>query len=323
MANRRYNQFFNTLHKMPVLLDCQFTVDATDGNGVTGLVGPGIQNVWMHTSTTPSAGNPNPASGYAVVQLQDNYNKLFGFESAIKSPLSGSSLLVASAGLTIGQPYVITILGTTSLAQWIALGVPAGIAPAVGVVFVAAATSATGTGAVQVPKVGSSGIVGVDLFGNPDLSIQSTAGNNMGVSSGSYLIFRFNGLSFAAGAYTPAGTVAAPVFTGSALGAHTHDLKIIGGQAAAGTDAVSAKTLTLGKEAATDITIAGANSATLGGNVAASAGTPAGTNSAPVFTGSAASLTGTASMIAAAPAAGSVVYLQLYLSNSRILNKGE
>jgi hypothetical protein len=50
---------------------------------------------------------------------------------------------------------------------------------------------------------------------------------------------------------------------------HTHNFKVIGGQAAAGTDALSAKTLTLGKEAATDITIAGANSATLGGVVSA------------------------------------------------------
>lgn len=66
-------------------------------------------------------------------------------------------------------------------------------------------------------------------------------------------------------------------FTGSALSAHNHDLKIIGSQAAAGTDAISAKTLTLGKESATDITIAGANSATLGGVVAGSSGTPAGT----------------------------------------------
>lgn len=48
---------------------------------------------------------------------------------------------------------------------------------------------------------------------------------------------------------------------------HTHNFKVIGGQAAASTDAVSAKTLTLGKEAATDITIVGANSATLGGVV--------------------------------------------------------
>jgi len=55
-------------------------------------------------------------------------------------------------------------------------------------------------------------------------------------------------------------------------GAHSHDFKIIAGQAAASTDAISAKTLTLGKESATNITIAGANSATLGGVVATTSG---------------------------------------------------
>lgn len=53
---------------------------------------------------------------------------------------------------------------------------------------------------------------------------------------------------------------------------HTHDFKVIGSQAAASTDAISAKTLTLGKEAATNITIAGANSATLGGVVSLAQG---------------------------------------------------
>lgn len=52
-----------------------------------------------------------------------------------------------------------------------------------------------------------------------------------------------------------------------ASASHTHNLKIISNQAAASTDAVSAKTATLGKESGTDITIAGANSATLGGVV--------------------------------------------------------
>lgn len=57
---------------------------------------------------------------------------------------------------------------------------------------------------------------------------------------------------------------------------HTHDVKIIAGQASAGTDAISAKTLTLGKESATNITIAGANSATLGGVVSATLAAAAG-----------------------------------------------
>lgn len=47
---------------------------------------------------------------------------------------------------------------------------------------------------------------------------------------------------------------------------HDHDLKVIGGQAAAGTAATAYyATDILGKEAATDVTIAGADSATKGG----------------------------------------------------------
>jgi hypothetical protein len=292
-------------------------VDATNGAGITNLKGAGIQNVWMHTSTTPSAGNPNPASGYAIVQLQDNYNRLFGFSAGIKSPNSGSSLLIASAGLSVGQPYVITILGTTTVAAWHVLGVPAGIAPAVGVVFVAAATSAVGTGAVQVPKVGGSGIVEMDLFGDPNLSIQSSAGNELGVSSGSYLMFRFQGLSFAAGAYTPAGTISAPVFTGeSYTPTGTVAAGVIPVTAGTAGDAVTNNAGVLESTGGQDLTV---NSQAFTG----AAHTLLGTNSVPVFTGSAGSLTGTSSMIAAAPASGSLIYLQLYLSNSRILNQGE
>lgn len=88
--------------------------------------------------------------------------------------------------------------------------------------------------------------------------------------------------------FTPAGTVAAPVFTGSALAAHNHDLKVIGGAAGGPDEAIGVEGGdTLAKEAATDRTIAGADSATKGGVVGGSAGTPAGTNSAPAFTGSA------------------------------------
>ena len=189
MANRRFNQFFNTLHKMPVLLDCQFVVDQTSVTGVTGLKGGGIQAVYMKANS-PSTANPNPAVGYIVVQLQDNYNRLFGYSASIRSPNSGSNLLVASAGLTIGAVYVITVLGTTTAAQWLALGVPAGETPAVGLPFVAKATSATGTGAVQLPASAGAGAAEIDLIGVPELSLTSSAPNAMGSSSTSYLIFR-------------------------------------------------------------------------------------------------------------------------------------
>lgn len=62
-----------------------------------------------------------------------------------------------------------------------------------------------------------------------------------------------------------------------AIAAHTHDLRVIGGQAAAGTDTLQAAVgdLILGKEEATNAVIAGADQATKGGVVPASAGTVA------------------------------------------------
>ncbi len=81
-----------------------------------------------------------------------------------------------------------------------------------------------------------------------------------------------------AGGYTfeyVASTGKVKAYLGSgALASHTHDLKIIGGQAAASTAATAYyATDIFGKEAATSKTIAGADSATKGGIVAVSAGT--------------------------------------------------
>lgn len=90
-------------------------------------------------------------------------------------------------------------------------------------------------------------------------------------------------------------------FAGDALATHTHDMRIMGGQGAAGTDAVTAPDATdiLGKQEAGDAAILGADSATKGGVVAAGAGTPAGTNSSdsagtPAGTNAASALTATA-----------------------------
>mgnify|MGYP001571590060 CR=1 FL=1 len=87
---------------------------------------------------------------------------------------------------------------------------------------------------------------------------------------------------------TPAGTVAAPVFTGAGLAAHTHDMLGIGGLATTSNEALFLDaSQKFGKNAATNRTIVGSTSATTGGVVAVTAGTEAGTNSAPAFTGSA------------------------------------
>lgn len=196
MANRNWASGGKvySMHVSPVLIDCNFVVDSTNGNGlgIRTLKGPAVQNVFMHTSVTPGAGNsnpatpnqvivnPNPASGTIVIQLQDNYNRSFSGFRSIVSPLSGASLLVASAGLTAGVAYVITILGTTTVAAWHALGVPAGVTPAVGVAFIAAATSALGTGAVQITAAAGSSVASIESVGNSTLSIAPMPSANQG-----------------------------------------------------------------------------------------------------------------------------------------------
>lgn len=136
---------------------------------------------------------------------------------------------------------------------------------------------ATGGESLTPAMVGLGEIIGLSFIQGEDGYVAKWDKTNQKV-----LLYRSAG-------FTPAGTVAAPVFTGNALGTHTHDLKVIGGQGAAGTDTVTAPAGTdiLGKQEATDADILGADSATKGGVVAISAGTPAGTNSAPAFTGTA------------------------------------
>ncbi len=187
MANRNFaNSRMYTGHVMPVLLDCNFTVTSSNGLGITSLTGPYIQNVFMHTSTTPAVGNsnpsspgiavtnPNPASGTIIIQLQDSFNRLYGVEYSAVSPL-GTPLAITASGAneTIGVAYVITTLGDATAADWLALGVPAGITPAVGVAFIALATGAgTGTTARVAPTAAAgSNIFSMEVVGNSNLSL--------------------------------------------------------------------------------------------------------------------------------------------------------
>lgn len=162
----------------PVLIDCNFVVDSTNGNGrgIRNLKGQGVQNVFMHTSaaftgtshtstlidgiasgtssfvvgmpiqgsgipvgakiasivssgsitisvattssttasfTYQAVGSPNPAAGFALVQLSSNYNRYLGGFSGFVSPITGSSIPIdaTDAALTVGNPYVITSVG--------------------------------------------------------------------------------------------------------------------------------------------------------------------------------------------------------------------
>ena len=188
MANRNFpsSRVFSG-HVMPVEIDCNFIVDSANGNGlgIRGLKGPFVQNVFMHTSASPGIGNsnpqtpgiavsnPNPAPGTIIVQLQDNYNRVLTGSHAIVSAL-GSSLKVDAidAALTPGVAYVITVLGDATAADWIALGVPAGVVPAVGVAFIA---KVSGSGVASVsrvaPSIASSPVGVIETVGDSNLAL--------------------------------------------------------------------------------------------------------------------------------------------------------
>lgn len=173
----------------PVQLNCNFVVDSTNGNGlgIRSLKGNGVANVFMHTSATPAAGNygilnPNPQSGMILVQLQNQFNRVLGSSYSIISPLSGSNL----TSVTAGNAYVITGLGTATVAQWDAKGFPVGMAPALGAAFIATASGTIGGSAtVQIPS--ASGLVSLEGVGDPNQTLQNS---NVYLNGGGQLVIQ-------------------------------------------------------------------------------------------------------------------------------------
>jgi hypothetical protein len=288
MANRRDNQFLWNPHNRATLLDCSFVVNSTDtaGLGITGLNASGrIASVYMHTSATAAAGNPNPQSGIIVVNLDDNYNRFLSHSASISAPLSGSSISISgSSVLSVGNIYVITALGTSTQANWEAVGLPASVTAAVGVSFIASVTGGgTGTGTVQAPAAAASGVNHIEVIGDPNL-MNSNGAYVAGASQGMQILLGCYkaGSSLAMNSYTPAGTNSAPALT---MNSYTP----------AGTNNGSTPPIFTGTPAV------------LTGSVAA-----------PTFTGAAATLTGTVTTANAlvAPANSSIIRLCLYMNNS-------
>ncbi len=169
---------------MPQEVDLSFTVTATNGLGITALKSNGwVRNVFMHTSTTPTANdgvtNPNPASGIVIVQLKQNFNVFLGMSYSMQAPGTGGAVTTTVAGTT----YIIGVLGTTTAAQWAAVGLQPGFTAAVGQVFTATASQAIG-GTGSVLAVGSSSVLGAEVISNPTLQI---ANSNIASNGGAYV----------------------------------------------------------------------------------------------------------------------------------------
>jgi hypothetical protein len=194
MANRNFQNGgkIYSPHVMPVLIDCNFVVDSANGNGlgIRQLKGPNVTNVFMHTSATPAKGNqnqlnPNPQPGMIIVQLADNYNRVLSGFNSIVSPLSGTSLAVNATALTPNNVYVVVSVGSTTPAQFIALGVPASIANSTvgvqpGLAFVAKVSGVSSGGSALVQAASVSNITNIETIGDSNQAIAPQGTPNVG-----------------------------------------------------------------------------------------------------------------------------------------------
>lgn len=159
-------------------IDINFVVDSTNGNGlgIRNLKGsPFVSAVYMHTSATPAAGNPNPAVGLVLIKFAQPFLGYFNGVSGFVSAISGTPINVTS-GLTVGQVYVVTSIGTSTLANFQALGY-LGSTLNVGASFIAKTASAgSGTGVVETSV--PSGITAFELAGDPNQTCNQLGGGS-------------------------------------------------------------------------------------------------------------------------------------------------
>lgn len=192
MANRNFlSQKQFSMRGQPVLVDMSFTVDDTNANGISGLSGPLVDQVLMNSSHgTPSS---NIVAGYIQIQLQDGYNQILSpVKAMIQTPNSGSDVKIDNSAMTAGRAYVITTLGDATAAKWIAIGVPRGVTPAVGVSFIAASNGGAGntlTSRVQAVAT-TSAIAAIEVVGNPNMSVNPSPQANQGFGSQIILVCR-------------------------------------------------------------------------------------------------------------------------------------
>lgn len=184
MSNRWMSQFWYSLHKKPVTIDCNFIIDAANANGLgqRTLKGAGINQVFCHSST-PATGN-NVPTGFAQIFFDDSYYYYYGGFTGFVSPVTGSTV---AGSLSASTVYVIKSLGTTTQAQWVSAGLSSLIPAAVGVSFIANGTSGSfGTGTCATPT--KSGVTSVEVVGNANLTLNTTGPTGTG-----YIIVQFLG----------------------------------------------------------------------------------------------------------------------------------
>lgn len=154
MANRNFaNSRIYSGHIMPVQIDCSWSIGNT--GAVSAPVGAYVSSV------------TRLSTGIYQIILNDNYQSLYQMRAVLAGPASGST--VNAGSFSTGTVYQITTVGNT---DWAAIGLPAGLTAAVGMLFKATgAGSGTGVGAVPI----TTGINNIQLLGNPQLMLANSS----------------------------------------------------------------------------------------------------------------------------------------------------
>jgi hypothetical protein len=156
-------------------------------NGAVTFSAASVVNVEPLAGGFVAAGNPNPLPGYAWIQFKNNFNYYLGGFSGFVSPLSPSNVVINSTSLVLGQPYVIVSVGSSTLADWQAVGLPQGFLPTVGQSFIAIKSgNGAGSGLVRAPLV--SGINSVEVIGDPNQMLNNS---NIATNAGAWLLVQF------------------------------------------------------------------------------------------------------------------------------------
>lgn len=152
MASRLFKQFLFSLNPMLTYIEGSVVIGATGAVGT--IKGGGISNIVRLSAGT-----------YQII-LEDQYNKVLGFQGSLQAPVTGSALTSTVSGTV----YVINALGTATAAQWQAVGLSAYVTPAVGVAFKASASASIG-GSASVKALGVCAINQIQLVGDPSLTV--------------------------------------------------------------------------------------------------------------------------------------------------------
>jgi len=170
----------------------QTSITNTSGGTVNGSLVALTGAVTLSAGTTmvalPQVSIPaGPLPGFCWVQFKNNFNKYLGGFSGQVSPVSGTPVSIAPANLVVGQAYIIVSLGTSTLADWQAVGLPQGFTPAVGQAFLASSTGhGAGSGAVETPSV--SGVNSVEVVGDPNTTLNNAS---IAANAGARILLQF------------------------------------------------------------------------------------------------------------------------------------